>query len=171
MAATNTKAKPDWQAIELEFVNSSLTFDELAEKHNVKPGTVRARASRGKWGEKRSKSQQSVTEAAQEKIAKTRTQELEKLDRNALKLAHAAHALAAKALTSIDQGKKLKYSPSDLKAILNVTNEAHKMGRLALGATTDNTGFSAPDGGPVKAKAELSIEQFATVAKQVADAV
>ncbi len=166
----NTKKapKPDWQAIEVEYVNGTMTFDELAEKHSVKPGTVRARASRNDWGEKRSKAQQSVTEGATENLVGVRTKELTKLDTNALKITKATQKLMAKALQKLDAGEKLTFDLADLRAIAYVNNHSHKTGRLALGATTENTGFSAPDGGPVETKTEISMEKFTEAARKVA---
>ena len=168
---TQKPPKPDWQAIEVEYVNSTITFEEQAEKYGIKPGTVRARAHRGKWAEKRSNAQKSVTEGATEKLVGIRTNELTALDGNALKITKALQKLMASSIEKLHRGEKLAFDLADLRALAYVNNHSHKTGRLALGATTENTGFSAPDGGPVETKTEVSIEQFAEIARQVADAV
>lgn len=42
-------AKPNWQQIRKEWETSKITFKDLAEKHNVKLGTLKSRRSREKW--------------------------------------------------------------------------------------------------------------------------
>lgn len=169
--ATQKAPKPDWPALEVEYVNSTITYEDLAEKYGIKPGTVRARAHRGRWAEKRSNAQRSVTEGATENLVRTRTKELTALDHNALKITKAAQRLMAKAIGKMDAGEHPGFELADLRAIAYINNHTHKTGRLALGATTENTGFSAPDGGPVETKTEVSVEQFAEIARKVADAV
>ena len=41
--------KPNWQQIQKEWESSKITFKDLAEKHNVKLGTLKSRRSREKW--------------------------------------------------------------------------------------------------------------------------
>jgi uncharacterized protein YjcR len=43
------KSKYDWNKIREEFENTAATLKELAEKHNIAPGTVRSRKSREDW--------------------------------------------------------------------------------------------------------------------------
>lgn len=40
---------PNWEEIRKEWENSKITFKDLAEKHNVKLGTLKSRRSREKW--------------------------------------------------------------------------------------------------------------------------
>lgn len=42
-------SKVDWEAIREEWEGSKITFKALAEKHNVKIGTLKSRRSREKW--------------------------------------------------------------------------------------------------------------------------
>lgn len=42
-------AKPNWEKIRDEWENNKITFKALAEKHNVKEGTLKSRRSREKW--------------------------------------------------------------------------------------------------------------------------
>jgi len=41
--------KPNWKQIRKEWETSKITFKDLAEKHNVKLGTLKSRRSREKW--------------------------------------------------------------------------------------------------------------------------
>ncbi|AIB15790.1 hypothetical protein ABAZ39_28420 (plasmid) [Azospirillum argentinense] len=49
-------------------------------------------------------------------------------------------------------------SPKDLLSLAGTLERAQRIGRLALGQTTDNQGLSSPDGTPVKVDAEMSVD-------------
>lgn len=42
-------SKPNWEQIKNEWETTKITFKSLAEKHNVKEGTLKSRRSREKW--------------------------------------------------------------------------------------------------------------------------
>lgn len=43
----------DWTALKVEYINGSMQYKELAEKHKLKEGTVRQRANRENWANER----------------------------------------------------------------------------------------------------------------------
>jgi hypothetical protein len=147
--ATQKAPKPDWQAIEVEYTTTAIEYDDLAAKHGVKPATLRQRASRGGWIEKRRTLSQKVTEQATVKAVKSRTQELSEYNDADIKVAKAIRTQIAKAINRAQQSDK-EVDPAKLRAMAGALESAQRVARLAMGATTANTGISDPNGGPVK---------------------
>ena len=149
------KASIDWPAIRLEYVNGSMTYAELAERHALKPGTVRQRGNREGWEEQRNATTRHVTQAAQGELTETRVAELAEFNRADLDLARkirerAVQMLAEDMTTDEATGEPVALSPRDLNAIAKAAESAQKVGRLALGVSTDNLGHGGPNGmGPV----------------------
>lgn len=121
----------DWAALKVEYINSALTYGELADRHGIKAGTVRQRANREGWNDSRNAVSQFVTVTATEQITENRVDELIKF--NAEDLA-TAKAIRNKAIAMMDGIE----SPSDLRALAGAIDVAQKVGRLALGASTEN---------------------------------
>ncbi len=132
----------DWPALRREYVNGSLQLKELAEKHGLKAVTVRVRAHREDWESERNAVQRAVTQVAQTRLTEDRATALARFNDDDLKVARAIRGKAASMLATAK-------SPADLRALASAMGEAQKIGRLALGATTDNTGLSDPNGGPI----------------------
>lgn len=153
----------DWNALELEFVNGAMTYGELAQKHGLKEGTVRQRANRNEWVEKRNALSQSVTSKAQENLSEKRVDELTQFNQDDLKVAVALREQISKAI--LIKGEEL--SPQELRALAGAHEAAQRVGRLALGATTENTGLSSPKGGPIQTS-DMTSAEFEKIAKQVA---
>ena len=128
----------DWAALKVEYVNSALTYGELAERHGLKAGTVRQRANREGWNDSRNAVSQFVTTSATEQITENRVDELTKF--NAEDLA-TAKAIRNKAIAMME----LVESPSDLRALAGAVDVAQKVGRLALGASTENSAVTTKE--------------------------
>ena len=45
----------DWNALKAEYVAGTMSYRELAEKHNIPPSTLMKAATKGKWREGRTK--------------------------------------------------------------------------------------------------------------------
>lgn len=121
----------DWQAIKLEYINSPLSLKDIAEKHGLKDATVRQRAHREDWEQERHALSQSVTQAAQEQLTDDRTNQLAKFNEDDLRMARAIRAKAASMMKDVNR-------PSELRAIAGAADIAQRIGRLALGAETEN---------------------------------
>lgn len=128
----------DWAALRVEYVNGSMDYHELAKAHGLKHATVRQRANREKWQEARHTLSQAVTHAAQAKLTEDRTDELTKFNEDDLKMARAIRAKAARLM-----GNDL--SAQELRALAGAVDVAQKVGRLALGASTENSAISTND--------------------------
>lgn len=130
MARTQT----DWPALKLEYVNSTLSLRELAERHGIKSAGVMARAVKEGWDLARKQNQAEVSAAAQEQLTANRIDELAAFNEADLKM---ARAIRAKAAQMMQQGVNL--SPTELRSVAASADTAQKIGRLALGAETART--------------------------------
>jgi hypothetical protein len=128
----------DWAALKVEYVNSALTYGELAERHGLKAGTVRQRANREGWNDSRNAVSQFVTKVATEQITENRVDELIKFNAEDLATAKAIRNKAIEMMDGIE-------SPSDLRALAGAVDVAQKVGRLALGASTENSAVTTKE--------------------------
>lgn len=123
----------DWGALRIEYVNGSMQYKELAEKHSIKEGTVRQRANREGWQTERNALSQVVTKAANAALGDERIARLAKFNEQDAKIAEAIKSKAARMLQGLKDG--------DDKTLANLTkifDGAQKIGLLALGAATEN---------------------------------
>lgn len=122
----------DWTKLRIEYVTSSITLRELAEKHGIKAAGVMRRAANEQWESVRKQESAKVIMASLSASVPERASELEKFNAEDLAL---ANLIRAKARDMLDDAA----SPSDLKALSGAIDTAQKVGRLALGAATENT--------------------------------
>ena len=121
----------DWTAIKLEYVNGHMSQRELADKHGINPAGLMKRASKEQWEAERQQKSAEVSKVAQEQLFEDRTLQLSKFNEDDLKMARAIRAKAASMMKDIE-------SPSELRAIASAADVAQRIGRLALGAETEN---------------------------------
>ncbi len=155
----------DWKALRLEYVNGSMTYAELAAKHGIKEGTVRQRANRDvpTWAEARNALSRSVTETAQAQITEKVIDELTKFNEDDLKVAKALRSQVAQHVKQAQEAKK-PIAVGELRSLASAMETAQRIGRLALGATTENTGIS---GGATIEQFKGTLEEFKDAAKEV----
>lgn len=138
----------DWTHIKLEYINGSMSMRELATKHGINPAGLFRRAANEKWDEERKQKSAKVSEASQTLIEASRAEELAKFNEDDLKLARAIRANVAKHLNDA-QLSQTKIAPNVVRALAGAAETAQRIGRLALGVPTNNTGISNPDGSPL----------------------
>lgn len=133
MAADKSPSKggADWIAIQTDFI-SGMEYSELSEKYNVKEATIRQRAKRGNWSQKRHSVSQTVTDRAISTMIEVKADLLAKLNEADLKSAQALRDKANELMQSVT-------TPNELKALSGTFDIAQKIGRLALGASTENS--------------------------------
>lgn len=68
----------DWNALKAEYVAGTMSYRELAEKHNIPPSTLMKAATKGKWREGRTKYGESLVAEA---VKKTQGDKIKKLQR------------------------------------------------------------------------------------------
>lgn len=158
----------DWVKVKLEYINSSMTMRELADKHNINAAGLMKRASREGWEAERQQKSAKVSNAAQSKLDVIRPNELAKLNEDSLKLSRALMAQAAHHIKTA-QDKNAAIAPTELRQLATTISESQKIGRLALGVTTENTGVSNPDGSPIAHNVQahsFTPEEYAQILKK-----
>lgn len=150
----------DWESIRLEFVMGQMSLDDLAKSHDIKTSTVRNRASRygQDWTRDRDVWRQSVAEAALSEMATRKKNEIVKFNEDDLKIANAIRQQIAGHVNDAVQTKK-RIPAKDLRLLAGAAESAQKMGRLALGVSTDNHQHTGEGGGPI-AHTEVSVEEY-----------
>lgn len=136
-----------------------MQYKELADRHGLKEATVRKRANREGWQAERHALSRSVTEKATATLTTDRVSELEKFNADDLRIARAIREKAERMMASAE-------TPADLRALAGAVDVAQKVGRLALGATTGNTGLSSPSGGAIAIRPahDLTDDELASLA-------
>lgn len=132
----------NWPALRVEYVNGSMQYKELAEKHNIKEGTVRQRAKRESWAEMRNAVSQAVTQAVTQKVSSEKIDVLEKWNQETIKEAKMLR-MAARALYMTENSEgRMKIKPNLEPAYLNAAQAANlaadRLVRLATGSSTEN---------------------------------
>jgi len=130
----------DWTALRIEYINGSMQYKELADAHKLKEGTVRQRANREDWAKERNALSRAVTQTANASLVESRSDQLASFNADDVRIAKAIRAKAAKMLGAAT-------SPQDLRALSGAFDTAQKIGRLALGASTENSNVSTVPSG------------------------
>lgn len=130
--------KPDWAALRVEYISSTITLRELARKHGIKAAGVMARAAKEKWEDQRKQESARVSKAAADAIMNDRVTMLAKFNEDDLRMARAIRAKAAQMMMYAER-------PSDLRAIASAADIAQKIGRLALGVETEVASVTTHD--------------------------
>jgi len=122
----------NWSKIKLDYINGTMSLRELAKSFKIKSAGVMAKAAKEKWEDERKQLSAKISKAAGDVIADVRAEELSKFNKDDLRAAKGIRAKAGNMLN-------VTLSPQDLSALARVFEAAQKIGRLALGATTEST--------------------------------
>lgn len=124
--------KADWGKLQAEYITGIMSLRELAANHDIKPATVMARAAKGKWDDLRKQHQAKISSEAIQAAEIDKTEELRIFNQQCVE---AARMIRQKSWEMLGVGGN---SPQDIRALASAIESAQKIGRLALGATTDN---------------------------------
>lgn len=122
----------DWTKLRLDYIHGNMTLRELAEQNNIKSAGVMRRAANEGWDADRKQESAKVSKVANEALSDTRASELSKFNEDDLKVARAIRGKAAAMLNTAQ-------SAQELSALARSFDIAQKIGRLALGAATENS--------------------------------
>lgn len=125
--------KADWPKIKIEYINGTMSMRELAEAHGIKPAGLFKQAAAEKWKSERKQKSIEVSKKANDAIEETRAEQLSKFNYDDIKVARALRGRAAQKLNNEH------LSPYDLSSLARVFEVAQKIGRLALGASTESS--------------------------------
>lgn len=151
--------------IRTEFIAGQMTIRELAEKHNVSYEALRKVASRNGWMNERHAVTQNVTSKAVATAIHTRVTELSQFNADDLKMAKALRGMAAQLINQSQQPNAKKLSLGELGQIARLASDAQKIGRLALGASTDNHELTGTERGPIQVS-DVPLDEYKAALKK-----
>lgn len=154
MAKKSAISDKDWDLLRAEYISSSISIRELAEKFNCSHDALEARAGREQWTEQRRKMSAEVLERANQEIADKRVAELVKFNEEDLEIARAIRKQIRTHIEDSIQSNNLMKS-DDIRKLASAAESAQKIGRLALGVSTNNNEVTGKDGSPLKSSLEL----------------
>lgn len=160
---TTPRLNIDWAKIKLEFVHTNARVADLAAKYSLKEDTIWKKVTRDGWTDMRADAEQKAFANAAGELAKQRVKDLAKFNEDDLKIARAIRGRIATRFNNAEAA----ITPSELRSLAATAEAAQRMGRLALGASTDNVGLAGPGGeGPV-ATTNVSKEDYLKARKEV----
>lgn len=133
----------NWAKLRLDYIHGNMSLRELAEQNNIKSAGVMRRAANEGWEASRKQESANVSRLATASLTDTRATELAKFNDDDLRVARAIRAKAANLLSTVT-------SPQDIRALASAFDTAQKIGRLALGAATENTSVTTRTLDPLK---------------------
>jgi hypothetical protein len=144
----------DWDKYRTEYVSSSISIRELAKKHGCSEDALEKRAGRELWAEARRKLSAEVQAKADAELAEKRAGELADFNEQDITIAKAIKVNIAKHLKKTNNNNE-PLSIRDIKLLASAAESAQKIGRLALGVSTNNNEVTGKDGQPLKSSLEL----------------
>lgn len=81
----------DWEMIKAEYLQGGISYRKLADKHGVSFSTLRARAIKEKWSDKRDEVCNKAATKVEQKIVSQRAKDIELLDRSRTLLIQKLH--------------------------------------------------------------------------------
>lgn len=150
------KSGVDWEPIRAAYVGSKDSLWTVADRFGINRKTVEKHAQRHGWTEARRKMAEAVERAALEQVAKERSGELYEWNKADLTLAKALRTQVVRSIVAAagsDGTSAPALKPTEIRALVSAAEGVQRLGRLALGATTNNSGISGPDGGPIEGAA------------------
>lgn len=138
----------DWDLIRTEYISSSISIRELAEKYKCSADALEKRAQTQSWTEQRRKISAEVLAKAEAEITARRAEELVEFNKQDLQIAKALRAQIAKHINEAMQQNEL-LTPKEIKTLVSAASDAQKIGRLALGVSTSNNEHTGANGLPL----------------------
>ena len=151
--------------IRAEFIAGKMTLRDLAEKHGVAYDTLRKAAARGEWMDERHKVSQKVTSDAVTASIQTRVSELSQFNADDLRMAKALRGMAAQLINQSQQPNGKELTIGELGQIARLASDAQKIGRLALGASTDNHELTGAGQGPIQVS-DVPLDEYKAALKK-----
>lgn len=148
MAKKSAIPESDWDLIRTEYISSSISIRELAEKYKCSADALEKRCYTQGWTEQRRKISAEVLAKAEAEITARRAEELVEFNKQDLQIAKALRAQIAKHINEAMQQNEL-LSPKEIKTLVSAASDAQKIGRLALGVSTSNNEHTGANGLPL----------------------
>ncbi len=127
---------PDYAAMRVEYVHGTATTVEIATAHGISPAGLRKRATDEGWPAERRRISQKVAQIASDALLDSRSATLAKFNADDVRVAARVKARVSRML------ERTTLTPQDLRALAGALDSAQKVGRLALGASTENAAMA-----------------------------
>jgi hypothetical protein len=135
------KSRTNWAAARQAYVTSDNTLGEIAAQYGCSEQAIKRRSMLDRWTDARNSFRRAVNMKADAAQAESRAHKLKEWNDNDLRLARAIRGQAAKVLGTLEAG-----DINTLRNLASVVESTQRIGRLALGATTDNRGVIGEPG-------------------------
>lgn len=136
----------DWGVIAARYISDdSVTLQSLSDQYNIPISTLKSRCSEGGWTSKRRQKTTAIVQKATAKAEKSMVEIAAKFNQDDIKLAQSLKYKVATLLQAEDD-----LSPQELNSLANTLSTSQKIGRLALGMSTDNSVVTGKDGTPLQ---------------------
>lgn len=152
-----TEKDLDWNAIKTEFITGTASLIDLGRKYGIKGSTIRNRSAGKKtrdadnWQDLRDEWRRKVAAAAADVLAEQKKTELVTFNKNSLEIAKGIQTQIGKQLLVAQKGG-FSIDPKELRLMAGALEQSQKVGRLALGVSTDNLEHTGKDGGPIESE-------------------
>lgn len=148
MAKKSAISEQDWERIRLEYISSSISIREIADKHECSADALEKRAGREQWTEQRRKMSAEIQAKADAEVSEKRAQDLIKFNEEDLNVAKALRSQIAKHINDAIKSST-PLSTHDIRRLASAAADAQKIGRLALGVSTSNNEHTGANGQPL----------------------
>ena len=138
----------DWDLIRTEYISSSISIRELADKYKCSADALEKRCYTQNWTDQRRKISAEVLAKAEAEITARRAEELVEFNKQDLQIAKALRGQIAKHINEAMQSNEL-LSAKEIKTLVSAASDAQKIGRLALGVSTSNNEHTGSNGLPL----------------------
>ena len=125
----------DWTAIKLAYIHGTDTMRELAKKNEINSSGLMKRAAKEEWEAERQQESAKVSKAVSVTMLETKADLLAKFNDSDLKIANNLKAMISRNI----QASEGNMEPNHIRTLASAASEAQRIGRLALGAETENT--------------------------------
>ncbi len=130
----------DWVKIKQEYIESNITLEELAKKHNISPSTIMRKSAQEGWTIERKIFYRKIEEKKQEKKIDNLVSESANFDNQCLRVACSAIEIVEKQILYLQ--KKTEEQRTDalierqvrlLEKLANSLKQLQSVGKVALG--------------------------------------
>lgn len=132
---------PDFVLIREEYIHGTTSLAKLAKKYGVSEPLLEKQAVRGKWSVLRREASAKVSREIAAKLQAQRMQQLEEWNRDDIALARQIRAQVKRHVTLLSRKKSKELSGITVEKLRSLSlsaESAQRIGRLALGASTEN---------------------------------
>jgi hypothetical protein len=139
----------DWAKEKSDYVNDpTLRLEDIARRNKCALGTVQSRAAREKWTDAREARSNLLQQSATRKNVSAAVQELAKYNEQDIQAAKMLRACAMRKLQDAQkkltkpgsENDQLDLESAEIRSLASAVESAQRIARLALGASTENSG-------------------------------